>query len=82
MADGTKFKGEGVNGKSSAGRHKSGHQHHSTGAGFPNGNLDWYLIERGKPGLKKKNIKLSEDSIIACDGKSDLADSFADYVDE
>jgi len=54
MADGTKFKGEGVNGKARQGDIKVVIGIHAAGVGFSNGNLDWYLLERGKPRLEKE----------------------------
>jgi hypothetical protein len=82
MADGTKFKGEGVNGKARQGDLKAviGITHRGrvfsmgawTGTPWSGINREW----------KEKKITLPNGSIIICDGEPGLADSFADYVDE
>jgi len=82
MADGTKFKGEGVNGKARQGDIKAVIGITRQGKVFPMGTwtgTSWNEVNRE---WKGKNIKLPDGSIIVCDGEPGLADSFADYVDK
>jgi hypothetical protein len=82
MADGTKFKGEGVNGKARQGDIKAVIGITRQGKVFPMGTwtgASWSEINRE---WHEKNITLPDGSIIVCDGEPGLADSFADYVDE
>ena len=82
MADGTKFKGEGVNGKARQGDIKAVIGITRQGKIFPMGTwtgTSWKEVNRE---WKEKNIKLPDGSIIVCDGEPGLADAFTDYVDE
>ena len=82
MADGTKFKGEGVNGKARQGDLKAVIGITRQGRVFPMGTwagASWAEINEE---WKKQSIKLPDGSIIICDGEPGLADAFADYVDE
>ena len=82
FADGTGFKGEGVEGKARKGELKAVMGVDVKGDVVPLGTYadkSWAEISRE---WKDKGIRLPEGSILICDGEQGLADAFAEYVDD
>ena len=82
MPDGTKFKGEGQNGKARQGDIKVVIGINTNGDVFPLGSWagkTWeYINEQWKQG----QVALPKGSILVSDGELGLSDSFVEYVDE
>ena len=82
FADGTRFKGEGRDGKARKGELKAVIGVNEEGDVLPLGtysDMSWPEISQE---WKERKIKLPAGSILVCDGELGLADAFADYVDD
>ena len=82
FADGTGFKGEGLEGKARKGELKAVIGVNEDGEVVPLGTYtdkSWPEISQD---WKDRKIKLPTGSMLICDGELGLADAFADYVDD